>query len=407
MGHPAGLTALRLGEAVTALLGGRAVRPRRVLVVGGGISGLSAAWALARRGHAVTVVDAGPIPNPDGVSHDEGRIIRHAYGTMGGYARMMPGAFSAWRTLFAETGADRLIPARAVYPIREEGPWEGAVAADLARSGLAVRRLDAAAARGLGVLALDGVLRVVEVEGSAMLRAADILGDLAALLPRLGVVLRPGARVVALGAAGAHLADGTRLAADVTLAAAGPGLRRLLPDAFAAAGLRVSLQTVAWLEPPADLAAPWASAPMLHCRLPGHPRGGVYVLPPRAGMHLKIGDYAADTDPEPDTSRDALRPERVASLLDAGARALHRFADHRVTRARHCRYVMAPEDRFVLRPALPNTWLLSACSGHGFKLAPLIALGCVAAVEEALAPEELGAWAAGREGEASTPARSA
>jgi NADPH-dependent glutamate synthase beta subunit-like oxidoreductase len=34
---------------------------KRILVVGAGPSGLSAAWQLARRGHAVSVYDAGPV----------------------------------------------------------------------------------------------------------------------------------------------------------------------------------------------------------------------------------------------------------------------------------------------------------------------------------------------------------
>ena len=34
---------------------------KRVLVVGAGPSGLSAAWHLARRGHTVVVYDAGPL----------------------------------------------------------------------------------------------------------------------------------------------------------------------------------------------------------------------------------------------------------------------------------------------------------------------------------------------------------
>jgi sarcosine oxidase/sarcosine oxidase subunit beta len=396
---------LPLTADIAALLQGRATQARRVIVVGAGVLGLCAAWALARRGHAVTVLESGPIPHPDASSNDEGRIIRHAYGTMEGYARMMPAAFSAWRALFAETGQDRLVPLRAVYALREASPWEDSVARTQASHGLGYRILPDAELDAIAVLNREGLLRAVEVDGSGMLRAAPILHDLAALLPRLGVALRPRAPVAAVEAGAVRLADGTRLGADAVLACAGPGNLALLPEAGAAAGLRVSLQTLAYLDPPADLAAAWAGAPMLLCRLPGHATGGVYVLPPREGTRLKIGDYASIHDGA--ALPAAVDPDRLAALLDAGSRALHRFADHRVTAARHCRYVMAPEDRFVLRPALPGAWLASACSGHGFKLAPLLALGLAAAVEERLPPDTLARWAAGHEGETSPGRRSA
>jgi sarcosine oxidase/sarcosine oxidase subunit beta len=388
---------LPLTAQVAALLQGRAARPRRVIVIGAGILGLCAAWALARRGHDVTVLESGPIPHPDASSNDEGRIIRHAYGTMEGYACMMPAAFSAWRAIFAETGRDRLVPLRALYALREPSPWEEAVARTQASHGLGYRVLSDADLAGVPVLNRDGLLRAVEVDGSGMLRAAPILHDLVALLPRLGVALRPQAPVAAIEAGAVRLADGARLAADAVLACAGPGNLALLPEASAASGLRVSLQTLAYLDPPADLAAAWAAAPMLLCRLPRHATGGVYVLPPREGTRLKIGDYASLHDGA-DLPAEVV-PDRLAALLDAGSRALHRFAEHRVLAARHCRYVMAPGDRFVLRAALPGTWLASACSGHGFKLAPLMALGLAAAVEQSLAPDAAAHWAAGREGE--------
>jgi sarcosine oxidase/sarcosine oxidase subunit beta len=178
-----------LTARIAALIEDRTDRPRRIAVVGAGVLGLTTAWALARRGHAVTVLDAGPIPNPEGSSFDEGRIMRHAYGTMEGYAAMMPAAFSAWRALFAETGADRLVPARAIYALREETPWQGAVARTQARHGLGFTEVDPAT---IQVLSPDGVIRAIEVAGSGMLLAAPILADLVALLPRLGVVLRPG-----------------------------------------------------------------------------------------------------------------------------------------------------------------------------------------------------------------------
>jgi len=54
----------------------------KALIIGGGIAGLSTAWALARRGVQVELFEQGPLPNPRASSYDEHRIIRHAYGAM-------------------------------------------------------------------------------------------------------------------------------------------------------------------------------------------------------------------------------------------------------------------------------------------------------------------------------------
>jgi glycine/D-amino acid oxidase-like deaminating enzyme len=365
---------------------------RHVAILGGGILGLCTAWALRRAGHAVTLVDAAPaLPAAGASSNDEGRIIRHAYGTMEGYAALMPRAFAAWRALFAETGLEGLVPCRAVYLLRDEGPWAAAVARTQAAAGLFLRDVPAAELDAWPMVSRAGLRRAVEVEGSGMLRAAPICAALADWLrPRAALRLGVPAREVAPRRI--VLADGTRIEADLVIAASGAALPLLLPEAVREAGLRLSLQSLAYLEPPGD----WSAAPLLLGRLPGHPAGGVYVLPPRGGTRLKIGDY--DTSEPGAALRDDPRhvaAHRRAALLDAASRVIADFAAYRVTEQRHCLYVMAPGDRFVLREVEPGLVLASACSGHGFKLAALMGAGLAAFAGERMGAADLARWAAG------------
>ena len=83
----------------------------QALIVGGGISGLTVAWALARSGLRVQLFEQGTLPNPLASSWDEHRIIRHAYGFLEGYARLMPEAFHAWDRLWSDLGRSHYEPA--------------------------------------------------------------------------------------------------------------------------------------------------------------------------------------------------------------------------------------------------------------------------------------------------------
>ncbi|MDH3731338.1 MAG: FAD-dependent oxidoreductase, partial [Acidimicrobiia bacterium] len=47
-----------------------------IVVVGAGVFGATASWELSRRGHAVTIVDPGPLPHPNAASTDISKMVR-------------------------------------------------------------------------------------------------------------------------------------------------------------------------------------------------------------------------------------------------------------------------------------------------------------------------------------------
>jgi sarcosine oxidase/sarcosine oxidase subunit beta len=132
------------------------------------------------------------------------------------------------------------------------------------------------------------------------------------------------------------------------------------------------VQTVVYLEPPAEVAEAWSRAPMLLNRLPTA-SGGVYVLPPLAGLRLKAGDYDHTYEGDPDAAR-VPRAAHVEQVLESCRHAIADFGRYRVLEAKSCFYTVTSNERFALRRFGPQGWVISACSGHGFKFAALMGL---------------------------------
>ena len=365
----------------------------RVLVVGAGIAGLSTAWALVRRGFAVEVFEAGPVPNPRASSHDEHRITRHAYGPFAGYARMMPEAFAAYERLFADLGA-RHIDERPILVLqREPSDWFAASLADLGVLGVAHRELSrAAVAERYPMLDAVGVSAAFLSEGAGMLFPIRILTDLVVHLAGRGVVFHPHTRVEAVDAeAGTLQAGGVTHAGDAVVVAAGAWAGRLVPELVARAV--PSRQTVVYLAPPPALHDAWRAAPVI---LDLGERSGTYTLPPSPGTRLKIGDHHFTRRGDPDDDRVAEAAD--IARLEAAARLAYRgFERYTMLEKKICYYTVTDDESFVVKPIGARGFLQSACSGHGFKLAPRIGEGVADAICGARPRETLERWAAGRE----------
>ena len=92
-----------------------------VVIIGAGLAGSAAAWALARRGRAVAVIEAFQPGHRHGSSHGSARIFRRAYPDPL-YVRLTGQAQRLWRQLGDEAGEEFILTTGAVDfgPAREQ-----------------------------------------------------------------------------------------------------------------------------------------------------------------------------------------------------------------------------------------------------------------------------------------------
>ncbi|WP_333670673.1 FAD-dependent oxidoreductase [Elioraea tepidiphila] len=367
----------------------------KTVVVGAGVVGLAAAWQLARAGHAVTVVEAGPIPNPTGASWDEHRLCRLPYGDQHGYAQLMAPAMAAWERVWAALGERHYAETGCLALSTAVGDWTDRSRASLAGLGLPHRVMtpDEVAAR-CPFLRVDDARFGLWTAGGVLF-ADRITAGFAALAQAAGAAVIPESPARAVDPAGTVLlADSRTLAADAVLVAAGAWTSRLAP--WVGDGLTPLRQVVVYAQPPPSLAQAWHAAPILLDM--GGPRG-MYAAPPVAGRRLKLGCGALNAPGDPDTPRTA-RPEDGPPVLAAWRERLVAHHAYRLVEARICFYANATDQCFRIARS-GRAVAITGCSGHAFKFAALLGEGLAAALAGDAAPLR---WIAG---EAAAYARAA
>jgi sarcosine oxidase len=343
----------------------------RVAVVGCGAMGAATGWRLATRGAQVVSFDRHSPPHTLGSSHGESRIIRTAYFEGPWYVPLVQEAFPLWRDLEQESGARLLTMTGALMigsPLAEA--VVGAQAAAVAH-GLEAHVLDADELRRrypAHVIAGDEVA-VLDVQ-AGFIRPEDAVAAMIDRVVALGGEVRRGVVVknVSAQSDGVEVAtDETREAFDAVVIAAGPWTQDLV-----SLPLTIERQVMAWFE-----IAPDDQDLLTPERFPVFIREsdgvGVYGVPTLDGASLKIARHHGGelTDPESvrrdvtDADLDQLRTFATTYLRGVTAR---------VTRSTVCMYTNTPDEDFVIdvHPDNPRIVVISACSGHGFKFAPVI-----------------------------------
>lgn len=335
----------------------------RIVIIGGGIMGLVAAWACRRRGHTVELFEAGPLPNPAATSHDRLRVLAPVLPVPGSGRVFLPlGAVAAWCRLAAELapfnqGPPLLTATGTLLLCRQAEGWTDTVLAPLRQAGregetLAPDHLR----RRFPVLAPDcfckGVLfqpdpaalaaattaapptaggeagmsasspAVAAYAAGSLLAMEAILEALVQGLSQSGAVLHAHTPVQHIDpeTLAIRVAEqpGWRVDADALLLTAGVASPTLLEGEAATAGLKPSWQGLSLsLEPPLERALAWARMPIV---IDADSAAGLVLAPPTAGAGLLAADHrlAAPILPQhPDmlARRAALEAAGIATAL--------------------------------------------------------------------------------------------
>ena len=336
-----------------------------VVIVGAGLAGSAAAWALARRGRSVVLLEAFEPGHRRGSSHGSARIFRRAY-LDPLYVRLTGQAQVLWRRLADEAGEEIVTTTGAVDygPAREQEKMYEILAAqgvpaELMPPGEAAERWPGLSFGSEPVMFHpDGGVIDPERAMAAMRRIAAARGAQASFGTR---VLR-----VEAGRDGAtvHTADRSWHAPAV-IVAAGAWLEPLLGAQVPLPPLAVS-QTQAFHFAPRE-PAPWpvfiSYDQVVMYGLPAGRDGEV----PGA---IKLGEHGRGTVTTGDGRDGIVNPaarDRVGAFVRQYLGGLDPAPVGEVT----CLYTSTANEDFILDRHGPFV-VCSPCSGHGAKFAPLV-----------------------------------
>jgi sarcosine oxidase / L-pipecolate oxidase len=351
-------------------------RNDKVLVVGAGIFGTTAALELGRRGYEVHVVDPGPLPRPEASSVDTSRSIRMDYGSDLLMTEMAEACLTRWRELNARFGEDLYHEDGFLFLTRgdmQASEFERDSYQLLSDRGWELERLDDATIRSRFPMFCgaytDGYLNPHDGWASS----GRVLELLIRQAHRMGVRFIENAPCTALRerggkVVGVDLEGGDYLEADMVVVAAGVWTKKLLPwlaDFMSCVG-----QAVFYFEVEDGERWRFPSLPTWSADISNT---GWYGFPALADGVVKIANHGPGRVIDPDDDRQVLSVEEDVCRAFL-AESLPELRDAPIQRRRICPYNDTWDGSFLIDhdPDRQGLVVATGGSGHGFKFAPLL-----------------------------------
>jgi glycine/D-amino acid oxidase-like deaminating enzyme len=348
----------------------------KVLIVGAGIFGVSAALHLAQEGHQVTIIDPGPIPFPLAESTDISKIVRLEYGPDEEYLSLMEEALPIWRQwntrqarpLFHEVGVSFV--SRAKFT---PGSFEHESFGLLQAHGHSLQRLQGQQiAQRFPAFAgfVDGYFN----PQGGFAESGAVVSWLLDEAKKLGVEVRERTRATQIlqennRVRGVHCEGGEELFADEVIVAAGAWALDLLPEV--APYFRTVGQPVFHLKPsrPGAFAAPDFTV------FGGDiAKTGYYGFPLSASGVVKIANHGVGRAMHPSSIERVTTKKEEENLRAFLRQHVPLLAEDEIVYRRICVYCDTLDEHFWIAkdPNREGLTLATGGSGHGFKFAPVL-----------------------------------
>jgi glycine/D-amino acid oxidase-like deaminating enzyme len=350
----------------------------KVIVVGAGINGVTAAIELRRRGHDVVLVDSGPLPHPLAASTDISKAIRAAYGADEEYTELAERSIKRWREWNQEFGTQLYHEVGVMFVRQRElkpGDFEHESFKTLERRGHKVERMNSARfwkrfPAWNPELYQDGVL---ELE-AGYAESGRVVSKLIGHAKSLGIELLEGTRFSQLderddSVSGIVLDSGKRIGGDFVLMAVGAWTPYLLP--LTKKFFRASGQPVFHLKPrQPELFAP-KRFPVFGADVT---TTGYYGFPINRDGVVKVANHGPGREISPESPKRVVTSEDEKNLRKFLSSTFPALADAPIVYSRVCMYCDTHDGHFWIAPDPERQGLVIAAGdcGHGFKFAPVL-----------------------------------
>jgi glycine/D-amino acid oxidase-like deaminating enzyme len=348
----------------------------RIAVIGAGAFGGWTALELARRGAAVTLIDAWGPGDPRSSSGGATRIMRAAYGSRSVYTGLALRALDLWRAFEARSRCKLFHHTGVLWMFGADDTFARVSARVLADHRAGFERLTSVeASRRYPQTNFDGIASIFFEPEAGYLLARRACEEVVQALSREAGDYRQAAVSSPVRIDGAPLKRivldaGTVLEAEAFVFACGPWLGALFPDVVGRR-IHVTRQEVYYFGPPSgDVRFADSHMPVW---IDFRDRQ-IYGIPANATSGFKIADDASGAEMDPTTGDREPSPGGIAAARDFLSRRFPALADAPLVGAEVCQYESSPDANYIIdrHPGAGNVWIVGGGSGHGFKMGPAI-----------------------------------